>query len=95
MYTEDFAKMLETIGLFSGPTGLSQKEPALVKSIIEEMANTVDLRPYSIKGDNSLDDIRKMIKSHKTVRVTKSFAECLLDKDPEIFDGKELIIEEG
>lgn len=106
MNNEDLAKTLEKMSLFSqfaqefGGGGLFSnkylKELVEATSAIDAIAGAADLTGYySIEGDNSLEDIRRNINSHKTVKVTKSFAEFLLDKDPEIFDEKELIIVEG
>ena len=99
MNNEDFAKMLETFSLLGnfagGPYGgMFQKELSAVKPILDSIAGTADLTGYSPEGDNSLEEIRSKIASHKTVEITKAFAEYLIDKDPEIFDEKELIIVE-
>lgn len=99
MNNEDFAKLLQSMSLLgsfaNGPYGgMFQKELSAVQPIIDSIAATVDLTGYSPEGDNSLEEIRRKIASHKAVEITKAFAEYLIDKDPEIFDEKELIIVE-
>lgn len=99
MDTENFAKLLESMSLLGnfagGPYGgMFQKELAAAMHILDAVAGTADLTGYSPEGDNSLEEIRRKIASHKTIQITKAFAEWLLDKDPEIFDKKELVIVE-
>lgn len=86
------------------------EELKAISPVLNDLAQTADYTDIIVEngviktdvieyGKKTATELFEMVKSgitmHNKVYINQSFAEWLIDRDPKIFDGKELTIVEG